>query len=71
MNTLAPITAEDAVARGLRPLTRPCNSRDFWMLENVLADMARGGIPAAAVAVPEGVEVWRSNNGWHEANPEK
>lgn len=63
---MEPITIEQAIAGGLRPLTSPCSKGELWIIENVLSDMRRGGITAAVVTVPGGVEVWRASNGFKE-----
>ena len=50
-----------------RPLAGPYAEPEKWMLENVIADLRRGGIafelrPAGA----EQVEIWRAAAGWRE-----
>jgi hypothetical protein len=61
------ITTTEAEGRNLRPLINPCNAAENWILENVCADMRRGGIDHAVVQVPGGLEVWRSTYGFREA----
>jgi hypothetical protein len=63
---MKPITTTEAEARGLRPLINPCTEAENWIIENVCADMRRGGIDHALVVVPGGLEVWRSNFGFKE-----
>ena len=64
MSAPAAISAEQAASMGLRPLTRPYKANELWMLANVNRDL--GAIPHAAVEVPGGLEIWRTNNGWQE-----
>jgi len=60
----ASLTPAEAEAQGLRPLTTTCNASEIWILENVCADMRRGGIDHAVVLAPGGLEVWRSSSGF-------
>ena len=61
----APIlTPPEAEASGLRPLTMPYSKVELCFAERVLADLKRGGIPAALVRVHSGIEVWRTSEGW-------
>jgi hypothetical protein len=65
---MKPIPTAEAEARNLRPLTSGYLSNELWMLENVCADMRRGGIAHAIVETKHGLEVWRSNCGFKEAS---
>jgi hypothetical protein len=62
------ITTTEAEARSLRPLINPCTEAENWIVENVCADMRRGGIDHAIVETPQGLEVWRSNYGFKKAS---
>lgn len=56
------LTEAEAHARGLRRMTTPYTlPNERWMLDNVIADMNRGGIAHALVEAPDvrNVEVWR------------
>jgi ATP sulfurylase len=54
------MTAQEARAKGYRPLTTKYIKKEQWMLDNVLADMRRGGIDHVLVEQDGGVEVWRT-----------
>jgi hypothetical protein len=54
------MTAQEAREKGYRPLTTKYIPKEQWMLENVLADMRRGGIDHVLVEQDGGVEVWRT-----------
>lgn len=50
----------EAKALGFAPITTPyVLPGEEWMMQNTLADMARGGIAACCVPNKYGVEVWR------------
>jgi len=58
------LTERTARGLGLGRLTTPYRlPLEKWMLDNVIADMKRGGIKYALVSVGGGVEVWRSGIG--------
>jgi hypothetical protein len=63
------ITVEEATSRGYHPLTTKYTPKEKWMLDNVLADMRRGGIDHVLVAQDGGVEVWRATQ--HQAANKK
>jgi len=53
------MTKENALKQGYRALTTGYKlPNEQWMLDNVLADMKRGGIDAVLVD-DNGIEVWR------------
>ena len=55
------LTAREAAGLGYGRLTVPYRlPAELSMLENVQADMERGGIRHALGAEPDGIEVWRS-----------
>jgi hypothetical protein len=48
-----------------RPLAGPYTEAEKWMLENVIADLKRGGIDFRIVGIGnQQVEIWRSTQGW-------
>jgi len=48
-----------------RPLAGPYAESEKWMLENVIADLRRGGIDLRIVGIGnQQVEIWRSTHGW-------
>jgi len=55
------MTETEARGMGLGRLTTPYNlPLEKAMMDNVIADMRRGGIKYALVATKGGTEVWRS-----------
>ncbi len=55
------MTETEARGMGLGRLTTPYNlPLEQTMMDNVIADMRRGGIKYALVATRGGTEVWRS-----------
>jgi hypothetical protein len=61
------ISPQEAVDRGLRVLAGPYLKSENWMIDGVIADMARGKIAAAIVLNANGQrEVWRSISGFRE-----
>jgi hypothetical protein len=58
------ITKQQAEERGLRVLCGPYKKSQMWMVNNALRTL--GTIESALVAVPAGIEIWRTNNGWVE-----
>ncbi len=55
------MTETEARGMGLGRLTTPYNlPLEKTMMDNVIADMRRGGIKYALVATKGGTEVWRS-----------
>lgn len=58
------ITPKEARAMGYKPLTTGyALPTEKWMLDNVLADMARAKIEVALIDGFEGPEVWRLPRG--------
>ena len=53
----------EAEAAGLRSLTTAYAIGELLAARAVCADLERGGISAALVRVPGGLEVWRSKRG--------
>jgi hypothetical protein len=48
-----------------RVLAGPYAESEKWMLENVIADLKRGGIDFRIVGIGnQQVEIWRSTQGW-------
>lgn len=69
----APMSSWDAQAAGYRGLTTLYTASERWMLENVIADMERGGIDYALVGMVDRfdnylVEVWRKGMLWVHAD---
>ncbi len=61
---ISPTIAEE---QSFRILSGPYSESEHWMVANVMADMRRGGIPAAVVSRSDGdVEVWRTTSGFKE-----
>lgn len=68
MNDLAQAPSyRELVNLGLRCLAGPFAPDEQWMLRNVLADMARGGIEHRVVTEWHGTYVWRSAKGWMDS----
>ena len=54
------MNSKEATEKGYRPLTTAYNlPHEQWMIDNVMADMARGNIDAVLVGNDERPEVWR------------
>jgi hypothetical protein len=53
------LTPEQAESQGFRQLTYPIENVEQWIIDNVVRDMQRGGIPCVLVTQPQGLEVWR------------
>ncbi len=52
----------EARDQGYSPLTSEyCERTEGWMLENVIADMVRGGIDWCVVRLSFGTAVWRKH----------
>ena len=65
MTKLKTITPEEAKSRGFRSLTTPMRKRvERHMIDRVVADLTRRGVPHLLVEKKEGIEVWRSGEGW-------
>lgn len=47
-----------------RALAGPYREDEQWMLDNVLADLRRGGIKYQVRYTTTGLEVWRDRIGW-------
>lgn len=57
LNTLSEAQAD---AEGFKRLTYPIDMNvEQWILDNIVTDMQRGGIPCCLVVQPTGLEVWR------------
>ena len=55
-----------------RPLAGPYAEGERWMLEAVIADLNRGGIPWKLQSAGDNqVEIWRSVGGWREVEAEE
>jgi len=52
-------TKAEAEKKGYAPLTLPHTKGEQWMLNNVIADMRRGGVQFLIVNEPEGLTVFR------------
>jgi len=61
-----PISPTAAEKRGLRPLAGPYSDLETWMIENLCADLRRGGIAYAVVKNHTAFEIWRTGIGWRE-----
>jgi hypothetical protein len=47
-----------------KALAGPYRDDEQWMLDNVLADLRRGGIKFLVRYTASGLEVWRDKVGW-------
>lgn len=55
------------IADLFRPLAGPFSEADAWIIDNIAADLRRGGIPHEIRVLPSGErEIWRSVTGWQE-----
>jgi|GEM_PF-1099973 len=67
MKTKPPrITEAQARKRKLRPLAGPYTENEIHMIENLCADLRRGGIVHAVIKTGDTFEVWRTGIGWIE-----
>jgi len=58
-----PLPASMARAYGFVAITTAYRPAEMFLAERVMADMRRGGIPAAYVRAEYGLEVWRTVDG--------